>query len=111
MPHTTWKGSLNVGLVNIPVGLYGTTRGRSVHFNRFEAGTSDRIRYRKVNERTGREVDASHIVKGVDVGGDEYVLLSDEELERAEAGTVAAGGDHRVPRPGRDRPVFFRASY
>ena len=39
---------------------------------------------RKVNERTGDEVESSSIVKGFDLGGGEYVMLTDEELAAAE---------------------------
>jgi DNA end-binding protein Ku len=70
--------------VNVPVGLYPATSDKSIHFNQFEAGTSDRIRYKKVNERTGDEVSGDQIVKGVDLGGGEYVILTDEELSAAE---------------------------
>ena len=56
VPRTIWKGALSFGLVNIPVGLYPATSDKSIHFNQFEEGTSDRIRYKKVNERTGEEV-------------------------------------------------------
>lgn len=84
MARAIWKGSLNFGLVNVPVGVYPATQDKTIHFNQFEAGTSDRIRYRKVNERTGEEVDNSNIVRGFDLGGGEYVILSDEELESAE---------------------------
>ncbi len=84
MPRTIWKGALNFGLVNVPVGLYSATQDKTVHFNQFEEGTSDRIRYKKVNERTGKEVPAGKIVKGYDLGGGEYVILTDEELDAAE---------------------------
>ena len=84
MARTIWKGSLSFGLVNVPVGLYPATTDKTVHFNQFEAGTSDRIRYKKVNERTGKEVDGSRIAKGVDLGGGEYVMVTDEELASAE---------------------------
>jgi DNA end-binding protein Ku len=84
MPRTTWKGSLSFGLVNVPIGLYPATQDKSIHFNQFEKGTSDRIRYKKVNERTGEEVESANIVKGFDLGGGEYVMLSDDELAAAE---------------------------
>ena len=84
MARTIWKGSLSFGLVNVPVGLYPATQDKSIHFNQFEKGTSDRIRYKKVNERTGKEVESADIVKGFDTGGGEYVMLSDEELAAAE---------------------------
>ncbi len=84
MPRTIWKGSLSFGLVNVPIGVYPATQDKSIHFNQFERDTTDRIRYKKVNERTGKEVEGSNIVKGVDLGGGEYVILSDEELASAE---------------------------
>ena len=68
----------------MPVGLYPATSDKTIHFNQFEAGTSDRIRYKKVNERTGQEVPNGDIVKGVDLGGGDYVILTDEELASAE---------------------------
>jgi DNA end-binding protein Ku len=84
MARTIWKGSLNFGLVNVPVGLYPATQDKAIHFNQLEEGTSDRIRYKKVNERTGNEVEAGRIVKGFDLGGGEYVILTDDELAAAE---------------------------
>jgi len=111
VPRTIWKGALSFGLVNIPVGLYPATSDKSIHFNQFEEGTSDRIRYKKVNERTGDEVPQNRIVKGYDLGGGEYVILTEEELESAE------------PKKSRQieisdfvglvdiDPVFFRSSY
>ena len=111
VPRTIWKGALSFGLVNIPVGLYPATSDKSIHFNQFEEGTSDRIRYKKINERTGEEVPQDRIVKGYDLGGGEYVILTEEELESAE------------PKKSRQieisdfvglvdiDPVFFRSSY
>ncbi|MGA8113024.1 MAG: Ku protein [Actinocatenispora sp.] len=81
MPRPLWPGSLSFGLVNVRVGLYSATEDHSPHFNQFERGTSDRIRYRRVNERTGDEVDYDNIVRGAAVGGDEYVIVENEELE------------------------------
>ncbi len=85
MPRAIWKGSLSFGLVSVPVGLYPATSDKSIHFNQFERGTSDRIRYKKVNERTGKEVQQADIVKGYDLGGGEYVIITEEELASVEA--------------------------
>ena len=104
MARTIWKGSLSFGLVNVPVGLYPATQDKAIHFNQLEAGTSDRIRYKKVNERTGKEVDSDKIVKGFDLGGGEYVILSDEELSAAEPREVEARRHHRLRGPRRHRP-------
>jgi len=84
MARAIWSGSLSFGLVNVPVGLFSATQDKTIHFNQIEAGTSDRIRYKKVNERTGREVDNAKIVKGFNLGDGSYVLLTDEELAAAD---------------------------
>jgi DNA end-binding protein Ku len=76
-----WSGAINFGLVTIPVELYSATEDHTVSFRQFERGTSDRIRYKRVNERTGKEVAFSDIVKGADLGGGEYVIIEPEELD------------------------------
>lgn len=81
MARAIWTGSVTFGLVSIPVALYSATEDRSFHFNQFQRGTSDRIRYRRVNERTGEEVEYSDIVKGAEVGDGQYVIIEPEELE------------------------------
>ncbi len=111
MARTIWKGSLSFGLVNVPVGLYPATQDKSIHFNQFEAGTSDRIRYKKVNERTGEEVPASDIVKGFDIGGGEFVMVSEEELAGAEPEKSRYIEITDFVDLGEIDPVYFRATY
>ncbi|HLI00857.1 MAG TPA: Ku protein [Acidimicrobiales bacterium] len=81
MPRAIWTGSVTFGLVSIPVGLYSATEDHTVHFRQFEKGTSDRIRYRRVNESTGKEVDYDDIVEGWDAGGGQFVIVTPEELD------------------------------
>ncbi|MDK3255782.1 Ku protein [Blastococcus capsensis] len=86
MARAIWTGALTFGLVNVPVGLYSATQDKSVHFNQFERGTSSRIRYKRINEDTGEEVDYDDIVKGEEVGDGRYVIVAPEELEEIEPG-------------------------
>jgi DNA end-binding protein Ku len=109
--RTIWKGALSFGLVNIPVGLYPATSDKSIHFNQFEEGTSDRIRYKKVNERTGDEVSQDRIVRGFDLGGGEYVIMSDEELESAEPKKSRQVEITDFVDQQDIDPVYFRSSY
>lgn len=84
MARAIWTGSLSFGLVSVPVGLYSAIEDKTVHFNQLQAGTGDRIRNRRVNERTGEEVEYRDIVKGYEVGSGEYVIVTPEELDAAE---------------------------
>jgi DNA end-binding protein Ku len=81
-----WTGALSFGLVNVPVGVYSATDDKTIHFNQLERGTSDRVRNKRVNERTGEEVAYDAIVKGYDIGGGRYVIIEPEDLEAVEPG-------------------------
>nr|WP_167377772.1 Ku protein [Streptomyces malaysiense] len=71
MARAVWTGVITFGLVTVPVGLYTATEVHTVHFHQLQRGTSDRIRDRRVNERTGEEVDTRDIVKGFEIGESE----------------------------------------
>src|SRR5271169_591786 len=111
MARTMWTGSLSFGLVNIPVGLYPATEDRTIHFNQFQAGTSDRIRYKKVNEQTGEEVPHSEIVKGFNLGGGDYVILSDDELAQADPERTRTIGISDFVDQNDIEPVYYRSTY
>ncbi len=86
MARPMWSGAINFGLVTVPVEMYGATEDHTISFRQFERGTSDRIRYKRVNERTGAEVAFSDIVKGAEVGGGEYVIIEPDELDQIAPG-------------------------
>jgi DNA end-binding protein Ku len=111
MARAIWTGSVAFGLVNVPVGLFAATQDRTVHFNQFQEGTSDRIRYKRVNERTGREVDLAHIVRGHEVGDGDYVLLSDEDLEAVEPGRSRTVDITDFVDLAEIDPVYYQKSY
>ena len=81
MARPIWSGAINFGLVTVPVDLYSATEDHTISFRQFQRGTSDRIRYKRVNERTGEEVPFAEIVKGADIGGGDYVIIEPDELD------------------------------
>jgi len=81
-----WTGSIAFGLVSIPVGVFSATEDHTIHFHQFQRGTSDRVRNKRVNERTGREVEFDEIVKGADVGDGEHVIVEPDELDSVAPG-------------------------
>jgi DNA end-binding protein Ku len=75
-----WKGSIAFGLVNIPVRLYSATESVSLTTHMLHKKDHSRIRFQRVAETTGKEVPSEDIIKGYEVGKDQYVILSEEEL-------------------------------
>jgi DNA end-binding protein Ku len=111
MARAIWTGSISFGLVSIPVGLFSATEDHTVHFNQFEQGTADRIRYQRVNERTGKEVDYSDIVKGKDVGGGDYVLVEPDELADIAPGRSRTIDITTFVDLDEIDPIFFQKTY
>lgn len=79
-----WRGSIGFGLVNIPVRLYSAVQESTLDLDLLDAKDHARIRFRRVNEHTGREVPWEKIVRAYDLDG-RYVVLSDADLKRAAA--------------------------
>jgi DNA end-binding protein Ku len=80
MPRAIWSGSISFGLVNVPVKMYSAIREKDLAFNQFQEGTDDRIRNKRVSEKTGREVPYEKIVKGYEMSKGHYVMIDPEEL-------------------------------
>jgi len=86
MARPVWTGVVTFGLVTVPVALYTATESHTVKFNQLQRGTGDRVRNKRVNERTGEEVEFGDIVKGFEVTDGEYVVVAPDELEQISPG-------------------------
>ena len=76
-----WKGQIRLSLVSIPVEIFAATKsGAQISFRQIHRKSGKRIHYDKVAEGIG-PVDADEIIKGFEYAKDEYVLLTDEEIE------------------------------
>ncbi|WP_284616706.1 non-homologous end joining protein Ku [Aquabacterium humicola] len=84
MPRAIWKGAISFGLVHVPVAMYPASSESGIDFDWLDKRNLDPVGYKRVNKRTGREIDKEQIVRGVKLAGsDDYVLLSDEEIAEA----------------------------
>lgn len=77
-----WTGAIGFGLVNIPVKLYAATRESNLDLDMLDKKDLSNIRFKRVNEKTGKEVDWANIVKAYDYKG-KYVVLDDKDFEKA----------------------------
>src|SRR3954454_18545564 len=111
MARSIWTGVISFGLVSVPVSMYTATHEHEVSFHQYEKGTSDRIRYQRVNERTGKEVDYGDIAKGTDVGGGKLVMLEQEELDSVAPGRSKSLELHAFVDLEEIDPIFYQKSY
>ena len=83
MARAIWKGSISFGLVSIPVGLFSAETRDEISFRQLDKKNLAPVGYKKYNKETGKEVELEDIVKGYEYEDDRYVLISDEDLRRA----------------------------
>lgn len=77
-----WTGSIGFGLVNIPVKLYSAIQESRLDLDMLDKKDHAHIRFRRVNENTGKEVAWENIVKAYNYN-DEYIVLNDADFEAA----------------------------
>ncbi|HSC64442.1 MAG TPA: Ku protein [Caldimonas sp.] len=83
MSRVIWKGAISFGLVHVPVALYPASQEIGIDFDWLDKRTMDPVGYKRVNKRTGKEIDREDIVKGIKQPDGDYVVLSDEEIKEA----------------------------
>jgi DNA end-binding protein Ku len=79
-----WTGSIGFGLVNIPVRLYTAVQSSSLDLDMLDSHDHSNIKFKRVNENTGKEVPYKNIVKGY-LYNDHYVVIEPKDFELADA--------------------------
>jgi DNA end-binding protein Ku len=80
MARPVWSGAISFGLVNVPVKAFTAVRDHDVHFHQLDKKSGARIRYKKVSERSGREVADDNIEMGFEISAGRYVTFDKQEL-------------------------------
>jgi DNA end-binding protein Ku len=111
MARAIWSGSISFGLVNVPVKLFSATEQKDVSFHQFQEGTGQRIRYRRVAEESGEEVDYGDIVKGYEVEKGRHVLVTPGELESVEPGRTRTIEIEDFVDLADIDPIYYEKSY
>jgi DNA end-binding protein Ku len=75
-----WKGAVSFGLVSISIKLYAATEEKNIRFHQVHAADGGRIRYQRICSVCGKQVGYDEIAKGYDLGGDETVVLTDDDF-------------------------------
>lgn len=78
-----WSGTISFGTINIPVRLYTAVRPRELNLDMLRRDDLCPIRFARVCRSTGEEVPYEDITKGYQYREGDYVVLEEEDLERA----------------------------
>jgi DNA end-binding protein Ku len=106
-----WKGSINFGLVYIPVAVYPATREERISFKQLRATDLSPIRYKKVAEADQKEVKAEEIVKGYEIEKGKWVTLKDEDFEKVKIESTHSVEITDFVEQAQINPKFFYKPY
>ena len=78
--RSIWKGEVSFGLVNVPVKVYAATEDHDLRARQVDKNDGVRIRYKRVRDDNGEEVEYGDIAKAYDSDEGEMVILTKEDL-------------------------------
>src|SRR5438270_121411 len=81
-PRSIWTGVITFGMVSIPVRLLPATQDKDVSSHLLHKPDHSRIKFKRWCAAEDREVDNDELVRAFEVSKDQYVEVTDEDLER-----------------------------
>jgi DNA end-binding protein Ku len=106
-----WTGSITFGLVTIPVKLYTAVREENVSFHMLHDEDHARLRRKMVCSADGQEVTSEHTVKGYEIAPDQYVIITQEELDSVLPKKSKSIEIEDFVKIGEIDPVYFNTPY
>jgi DNA end-binding protein Ku len=108
---STWKGFLSFGLISIPIRLSPAARTERISFNQLHKVCHTRLKQPLFCPTCNRIVERSEIEKGYEYEKDQYLLFSEDELEKAEPESARNMEILEFVKVAEIDPLYFDASY
>lgn len=83
MARSLWKGAISFGLVHILVEMHTAVSEQRLDLTMLDRRDFSPVGFKRYNKNNDKEVSWDDIVKGYEYADGEYVVLSDEDLRRA----------------------------
>ena len=108
-----WKGAVQFGLVTIPVKLYLATESKGISFNMLHKEDLSRIQMKIFCPVEDEVISRSDTVKGYEYAPGQYVVITDEDLERVPLKTVRSIEIEQFTKAERDDAAvrFVKSAY
>ncbi len=82
--HSIWTGSINFGLVTIPVKLMTAVREHTLHFHFLHGKDHGRVQNTRTCSVCGEKVPWNEVQRGFEVSKGKFVVLTDEDFKRVD---------------------------
>ncbi len=111
MPRALWKGSISLGLVNIPIAIYLAAKDRIIEFHNLCGKCHTPLTYKRWCPHCEREVPWNEIVKGYKISKGKYVIVEKKELEALQLKSTKAIEIVQFIDVGQIDPLFIEKNY
>jgi DNA end-binding protein Ku len=113
MARAMWKGAIQFGLVTIPVKLYLATESKGIAFNMLHKDDLSRIQMKIFCPVEDEVISRSETVKGYEYAPGQYVVITDEDLEKVPLKTVRSIEIEQFTKAERDDNAvrFVKSAY
>lgn len=111
MPRAIWDGAISFGLIVIPVKLYGATETKDVSLNQVHGADGGRIRYKRVCEVCGEEVQFADIQRGYTAPDGRVAILTKQDLEELPLASKGSVEIVKFVDESQIDPVYFEKTY
>ena len=105
------NATITFGLVNIPVRFYTATKSEDVHFNLLHQSCGTRVNRKWWCPHHEEMIEMGDMMRGYPVAKNQYVTLTDEEMEQLESDDNRALEITEFVDLGQIDPVFFEKAY
>ncbi|MPZ23890.1 MAG: Ku protein [Dehalococcoidia bacterium] len=111
MPRSMWKGAISFGLVTIPIRLYTATSAKDVRFHLLHETCHRRIKQQRFCEFHEEVVPWNEVVRGYEVGPDEYVVMEEEDFDKVPITTTHAIDISDFVSAAEIDPIYYDSTY
>lgn len=108
--RSLWTGAISFGLVNIPVKIFSAVQESSLDLDMLDSRDHSNIKFKRVNEKTGKEVPYEQITKGY-LYHDKYVVLDEDDFKSADAKKTQLIEIISFAQESEIDPIYFEQPY
>jgi DNA end-binding protein Ku len=108
--RSIWTGAIGFGLVNIPIKLFSAVESSNLDLDMLDKKDHANIKFKRVNEHTGKEVPWNSIVRAYNLNG-KYVVLDDNDFQEAMPEKTKSIDITAFVNQDEIQPIFYETSY
>ena len=106
-----WKGHISFALVTIPISLFSATKRNELSFHYLHKKDMSPVSYKRFCDTENSEVPWEEITRGYEYEKDQYVEITDEDLDKADIELTKTIQIQEFVQENEIDPVYFDKPY